>query len=90
MGRNQRVRDIAVSLGFTKTWLWDVDSLGWRPLGNTQVVITEVTSASRPAASSRQRLRGSQQGAERVDRRQVVFYGQAPPRPGRSPTGGRY
>jgi len=39
---NQRVRDIAVSLGFTKMWLWDVDSLDWRHLGNTQGIIKEV------------------------------------------------
>ena len=39
---NARVKGIAESLGFTKMWLWDVDSLDWRHLGNTQAIIREV------------------------------------------------
>jgi peptidoglycan-N-acetylglucosamine deacetylase len=39
---NQRVKNIANSLGFTKMWLWDVDSLDWKHLGNTQAIVNEV------------------------------------------------
>lgn len=39
---NQRVRTIAQSLGFTRMWLWDVDSLDWKHLGNTQAIVNEV------------------------------------------------
>lgn len=39
---NARVKAIANSLGFTKMWLWDVDSLDWRHLGNTQAILKEV------------------------------------------------
>jgi peptidoglycan/xylan/chitin deacetylase (PgdA/CDA1 family) len=39
---NQRVKNIANSLGFTKMWLWDVDSLDWKHLGHTQAIVNEV------------------------------------------------
>jgi len=39
---DKRVRDIATGLGFTKLWLWDVDSLDWKHLGNSQAIINEV------------------------------------------------
>ena len=48
---NQRVRDVAASLGFTKMWLWDVDSLDWRHLGNTQGIIKEWREGWSGAAS---------------------------------------
>jgi len=35
---DKRVRDIATSLGFSKMWLWDVDSLDWKHLGNTHAI----------------------------------------------------
>lgn len=51
---NQRVTDIARSLGFTKMWLWDVDSLDWRHLRNTAAIVKEVEGglarSSRPVA----------------------------------------
>lgn len=39
---NQRVTDIARSLGSTKMWLWDIDSLDWRHLSNTSAIVKEV------------------------------------------------
>jgi peptidoglycan/xylan/chitin deacetylase (PgdA/CDA1 family) len=39
---NARVRAIAQSLGFTKMWLWDVDSLDWKYRSNTAAIISEV------------------------------------------------
>jgi len=39
---NKRVKDIAAALGFTKMWLWDVDSLDWKHLGDSQAIIHEV------------------------------------------------
>src|SRR6185295_12829323 len=39
---DKRVKDIASSLAFTKMWLWDVDSLDWKYLSNTQAIIKEV------------------------------------------------
>ena len=39
---NARVKKIAAELGFTKMWLWDVDSLDWKHLGNTAAIVNEV------------------------------------------------
>jgi peptidoglycan/xylan/chitin deacetylase (PgdA/CDA1 family) len=39
---NQRVKNIAISLGFTKMWLWDVDSLDWKHLKHTDAIVSEV------------------------------------------------
>jgi peptidoglycan/xylan/chitin deacetylase (PgdA/CDA1 family) len=39
---DKRVKDIASGLGFTKMWLWDVDSLDWKYLGNSQAIVKEV------------------------------------------------
>lgn len=39
---NARVKTVAQALGFTKMWLWDVDSLDWRYGHNTAGIITEV------------------------------------------------
>ncbi len=39
---NARVKAVASSLGFTKMWLWDVDSLDWKHRGNTEAILREV------------------------------------------------
>jgi len=39
---NARVRKVAESLGLTKMWLWDVDSLDWKHLANTAAIVDEV------------------------------------------------
>lgn len=41
---NARVRHIANSLGFTKMWLWDVDSLDWQHLADTAATIQDIES----------------------------------------------
>lgn len=39
---NQKVRKAAEDVGFTKMWLWDVDSLDWKYLGHTNSIVMEV------------------------------------------------
>ena len=39
---DDRVKRIASSLGFTKMWLWDVDSLDWKHMRNTKATVAEV------------------------------------------------
>jgi len=41
---NQRVRNAAASVGYTRAWLWDVDSLDWKYRGATQKIIDQVKS----------------------------------------------
>jgi RHS repeat-associated protein len=43
-GINQRVRAVATSVGYTRAWLWDVDSLDWKYRGATQKIVDQVKS----------------------------------------------
>ena len=37
-----RVERVVSSIGFTKKWLWDVDSLDWKHKGNSKAIIDDV------------------------------------------------
>jgi peptidoglycan/xylan/chitin deacetylase (PgdA/CDA1 family) len=39
---NDRVKQAAVAVGFTKMWLWDVDSLDWKYHNRTPAIVDEV------------------------------------------------
>jgi len=39
---NAQVKTVAQSLGFTKMWLWDVDSLDWKYRSHTDAIIQQV------------------------------------------------
>jgi RHS repeat-associated protein len=41
---NGRVRSAAAAVGFTRPWLWDVDSLDWKYRSNTQKIVDQVKS----------------------------------------------
>jgi peptidoglycan/xylan/chitin deacetylase (PgdA/CDA1 family) len=48
---NQAVRDAAASVGYTKTFLWDVDTIDWKPIADggptAQQIATKVVSNAR-------------------------------------------
>ncbi len=49
---NDRVKAIAQSLGFTKMWLWDVDSLDWKYRANTDAIIKEVENGLKRSSAA--------------------------------------
>ena len=48
---NQAVRDAAASVGYTKTFMWDVDTIDWKPIADggptAQQIATKVVSNAR-------------------------------------------
>jgi peptidoglycan/xylan/chitin deacetylase (PgdA/CDA1 family) len=59
---NQAVRDAAASVGYTKTFMWDIDTIDWKPISDggptAQQIATKVISNARDGSNVLMHLGG--------------------------------